>query len=570
MTRSRLRRRDSAPVNRDAWPSSVPAVLRRVYAARGVQRFEDVHYRLAKLIAPGKLGGLAQAVDLLVRAIDHDQRILVVGDYDCDGATGTAVAVRGLRMLGARRVDFVVPHRMHHGYGLSRALVDSLDRVPDLIVTVDNGIASVDGVVAARERGIDVLVTDHHLPAPELPPAQAIVDPNLDDDGFPSKALAGVGVMFYLLLALRTHWREQGRFDASSQPDLSVLLDLVALGTVADLVRLDYNNRVLVAAGLHRMRNGKACAGIAALAGSANRSLATLTSTDIAFALAPRLNAAGRLDDMTQGIACLLSDDVAQAEILAQRLSAINAERRQLQADMVAEAEVLAGDVGRVDAIGVALYEPHWHAGVVGLVASKLKDRLYRPVVAFAPAGDSEQLRGSARSIPGFHMRDALATVNARHPGMIERFGGHAMAAGLTMPTVQLTAFAAAFDAVAREQIGPQALEPALWSDGELAPGECNLQLALALRYAGPWGQGFAAPLFDNVFECASVRRMGDRHRRLKLRDPRDGSVVDAVMFQVDEDMDFPSPMHVAFELIVNDWNGRQSARLILRHVEAV
>ncbi|HET7266885.1 MAG TPA: single-stranded-DNA-specific exonuclease RecJ [Oleiagrimonas sp.] len=547
----------------------MPAVLRRVYAARGITRVEGTRYRLANLVPPEALGGLDEAVALLTRAIDNGQRILVVGDYDCDGATGTAVAVRGLRLFGAQHVDFVVPHRMRHGYGLSAALVDSLDSDPDLIVTVDNGIASIDGVAAARARGIAVLVTDHHLPGAELPQAQAIVNPNLDGDGFPSKALAGVGVMFYLLLALRAHWRRQERVSVTTQPDLSTLLDLVAMGTVADLVPLDYNNRLLVAAGLHRIRSGKANAGIVALAETSQRSLATLTSTDFAFALAPRLNAAGRLEDMTQGIACLLSDDATEARGMAERLSAINAERRQLQADMVAEAEQMAGDVGRIEAVGVALFEPHWHAGVVGLVASKLKDRLYRPVIAFAPAGDEGQLRGSARSIPGFHMRDALAAVDARHPGLIGRFGGHAMAAGLSLDAARLAEFAAAFDVVAREQLGAQALQPVLWSDGELAPGDCTLELAQTLRYAGPWGQGFAAPLFDNVFECVSVRHMGVNHRRLQLRDPRDGACVDAVMFQVPPDMDFPSPMRAAYELIVNDWNGRQSPRLVVRHIEA-
>ncbi|HEX7341050.1 MAG TPA: single-stranded-DNA-specific exonuclease RecJ [Rhodanobacteraceae bacterium] len=551
------------------WPAEVPAVLRRIYAARGANRHADVHYRMANLMAPQQLGGMDRATALLTRAIDTDRRILVVGDYDCDGATGTAVAVRGLRLFGARHVGFVVPHRIRHGYGLSAALVDSLETTPDLIVTVDNGIASLDGVRAARARGIDVLVTDHHLPGHELPPAQAIVNPNLDGDEFPSKALAGVGVMFYLLLALRTHWRERGRFVTTAEPDLSVLLDLVALGTVADLVPLDYNNRLLVAAGLHRLRNGKASPGLQALADTAGRSLATLTSTDIAFALAPRLNAAGRLEDMTQGIACLLCDDPSHARALAEQLSAINAERRQLQADMVAQAEQMAASIGATDAIGVALYQPHWHAGVVGLVASKLKDRLYRPVIAFAPAGESDQLRGSARSIPGFHMRDALAAVQSRHPGMIDRFGGHAMAAGLSLAADRFEDFAAAFDAVARAQLGAQALRPVLWSDGELAPGECTLELAQALRFAGPWGQGFAAPVFDNVFECVSVRPMGEGHRRLQLRDPRDGSLHDAVMFQVDPAQDFPSPMRAAYELIVNDWNGRCSPRLLLRHVQA-
>ncbi|HET8553590.1 MAG TPA: single-stranded-DNA-specific exonuclease RecJ [Rhodanobacteraceae bacterium] len=571
MTRPRLQRRPLPDESIDlVWPSHVPQVLQRIYAARGIRDPQAIDHRLAHLASPRQLGGMEQATTRLLQAMDADQRVLVVGDYDCDGATGTAVAVRGLRLLGMRHVGFVVPHRMRHGYGLSPALVASLESSPDLIVTVDNGIASVDGVAAARERGIDVIVTDHHLPGSELPRALAIVNPNLAGDGFPSKALAGVGVMFYLLMALRARMREAGRFDAQNQPDLSVLLDLVALGTVADLVPLDYNNRILVEAGLRRIRAGKASPGIVALTQASNRAQSTLSTADVGFALAPRLNAAGRLEDMSQGIACLLSDDADEALALATRLSAINAERRQLQEDMVAEAEHLATGVSQVDTLGVALYEPHWHAGVVGLVASKIKDRLYRPVVAFAPAGEGDDglLRGSARSIPGFHVRDALADVHACHPGLIERFGGHAMAAGLSLATRHFADFARAFDAVARERLGSRSLQPVLWSDGELAAGECCLELAQALRHAGPWGQGFEAPFFDNVFECINVRPMGVGHRRLKLRDPRDGAVLDAVMFQVSDDQTFPPLLRAGYELSVNEWQGRQSARLILRHVE--
>lgn len=555
---------------REDWPGSLPPVLRRIYAARGASGVQAVDYRLARLLSPQALGGLDAATARLLEALDGGQRVLIVGDYDCDGATGCAVAVRGLRLLGLQHVDFVVPHRMRHGYGLSPALVASLDITPDLIVTVDNGIASVDGVAAARERGIDVVVTDHHLPGPELPAAQAIVNPNLSGDDFPSKALAGVGVMFYLLMALRARMREQGRFDRAAQPDLSSLLDLVALGTVADLVPLDDNNRILVEAGLRRIRAGRASVGIQALIQTSGRARATLTSTDMAFALAPRLNAAGRLEDMTQGIALLLSDDEGRATVLAERLCAINAERRQLQDEMVAQAEQLAAGVGHVKSLGVALFEPHWHAGVVGLVASKIKDRLFRPVVAFAPAGEGGDglLRGSARSIPGFHVRDALADVASRHPGLIVRFGGHAMAAGLSLEKDRFEDFAQAFDDVARARLGQHPLQPVLWSDGELGPGECNLELARLLRQAGPWGQGFEAPFFDNVFECVGVRPMGVGHRRLKLRDPRDGSLLDAVMFQVPDDTVFPPLLRVGYELAVNDWQGRESARLIVRHVE--
>jgi len=521
------------------------------------------------MLSPQLLGGMTQAVDLLVEAISDDWTILIAGDYDCDGATGTAVAVRGLRLLGARRVSYAIPNRFVHGYGLSPALVASLQPTPQLIVTVDNGVASVAGVAAAKARGIRVIVTDHHLPGEQLPACDAMVNPNLLGDPFPSKMLAGVGVMFYLLLALRARLHEQGAF-YGAKPDLSVLLDLVALGTVTDLVPLDFNNRVLVEAGLQRMRSGRACVGITALVESGKRSVATLCSSDLGFTVGPRLNAAGRLEDMRLGVECLLTDDVTQARHYAEQLSAINLERRDLQASMVAEAEQMVVGMTDVDAIGVALYEPFWHAGIVGLVASKVKDRLHRPVIAFAPASedDTDNLRGSARSIAGFHIRDALAAIDARHPGLIERFGGHAMAAGLSLKTCDYPRFAAAFDAIARELIDAERLQAVLYTDGELPPGASSLALARQLRHAGPWGQAFPEPLFDNLFECASWKVMGERHLRLQLRDPRDGSVHDAVMFNAYHGQPPPAQLRAAYELTINDWQGRETPRLLLRHIE--
>ena len=529
----------------------------------------QIEHRLARMLSPQLLGGMSEAVALLVEAIRDDWSILIAGDYDCDGATGTAVAVRGLRLLGARRVDYAIPNRFVHGYGLSAAFVATMQPTPQLIVTVDNGVASVAGVAAAKARGIRVIVTDHHLPGAHLPACDAMVNPNLAGDPFPSKMLAGVGVMFYLLLALRARMDELGAF-AGTRPDLSPLLDLVALGTVADLVPLDFNNRVLVQAGLQRMRSGRACAGIAALVEAGKRSLATLASSDLGFTVGPRLNAAGRLEDMRLGVECLLTDDLAQARRCAEQLDAINRERRDLQASMVAEAEVMAAAMGHVEAIGVALFEPSWHAGVVGLVASKLKDRLHRPVIAFAPAGedDSENLRGSARSIAGFHIRDALAAIDAREPGLIERFGGHAMAAGLSLKTRDYARFAVAFDAVARELIEPERLLAVLHTDGELPPGAATLALARQLRGGGPWGQAFPEPLFDNLFECAGWKVMGERHLRLQLRDPRDGAVHDAVMFNAYGGEPPPPRLRAAYELTVNDWQGRETARLLLRHME--
>jgi single-stranded-DNA-specific exonuclease len=546
--------------------------LQQIYAARGVLCPEHAEYRLARLLSPQQLGGLEQAVSLLIEAIRGDWSILIAGDYDCDGATGTAVAVRGLRMLGARHVTYAVPNRFVHGYGLSPALVDSLQPKPQLIVTVDNGVASVAGVALARELGVRVIVTDHHLPGEQLPAADAMVNPNLAGDEFPSKALAGVGVMFYLLLALRAALREQGMFAPGNEPDLSALLDLVAVGTVADLVPLDFNNRVLVEAGLKRLRSGRGCPGVVALVEASKRSLATLCASDLGYAIGPRLNAAGRLEDMRLGVECLLTDDVSLARHYAELLSSINQERRELQAAMVAEAEIMVARAADTDAIGVALFEPSWHAGVVGLVASKLKERLHRPVIAFAPASEdaADELRGSARSIAGFHIRDALAMIDARHPGLIERFGGHAMAAGLSLKTADYARFAAAFDTIAREWLDQDQLEAVQHSDGELPPGAATLDLAYQLRAAGPWGQAFPEPVFDNVFECASWRLMGERHWRLSLRDPRDGSVHDAVMFNAYEGAPPPTSLRAVYELVINDWQGRESPRLLLRHIEAL
>ncbi|TAN04136.1 MAG: single-stranded-DNA-specific exonuclease RecJ [Rhodanobacteraceae bacterium] len=573
MDRATLRivRREAA-VSAHDWPASVHPVLQRVYAARGVVCPDAVGHRLSGLLLPDGLGGLAGAVAVLADAIANQRRIVIAGDYDCDGATGCAVAVRGLRMLGARNVGYAVPDRAIHGYGLTPALVATLQPAPDLIVTVDNGIASLAGVAAARARGCKVIVTDHHLPGAALPTADAIVNPNLPGDGFASKALCGVGVVFYLLLALRAHLRVQGAFATHAEPDFLGLLDLVALGTIADLVPLDANNRALVEGGLRRMRAGKACAGIAALFEVSGRDVRRATASDLGYAVGPRLNAAGRLEDMTLGVECLLADDAARASGLARLLHDINAQRRDLQTSMVEEALARLGNLETDDAWGMSLFEPSWHHGVVGLVASKVKERLHRPVVAFAPAGEGDELRGSARSVPGFHIRDVLAEVDARHPGLIARFGGHAMAAGLTLQLANYARFAETFDAVVRERIAPEALQPVLSSDGELAPADFDLGLARQLHMAGPWGQGFPAPLFDNVFECVECKAMGadGSHRRLRLRDPRDGRVHDAVWFGAEGDLPLNAPLRIAYELMVNDWQGRESLRLFVRHGEPV
>ena len=563
--RARLRivRREAAAFAL-GWPASVHPVLQRVYAARGVTCIDDLGHRLAGLLAPDGLNGITHAVELLATAVARDARIVIAGDYDCDGATGCAVAVRGLRLLGARNVGYVVPDRAVHGYGLTPALVATMQPAPDLIVTVDNGIASLAGVAAAKARGCKVIVTDHHLPGAALPAADAIVNPNLPGDGFASKALCGVGVMFYLLLALRA------RLGKRDEVELAPLLDLVALGTIADLVPLDANNRALVEGGLRRIRAGGACTGIAALFEVSGRDVRSAVAADLGYAIGPHINAAGRLDDMTIGVECLLADDAARARALAGLLHDINAQRRDLQASMVDGALAALDGIDAGDAFGISLFDATWHHGIVGLVAAKVKERWHRPVVAFAPAGEGEPLRGSARSIAGFHVRDALAEVDARCPGMIVRFGGHAMAAGLTLPLAHYARFAEVFDLVVRERIAPESLQPVLASDGELAPEELDIMLAHALRTAGPWGQGFPAPLFDNVFECIECKSMGadGTHRRLRLRDPRDGRVHEAVWFGAVVDVPANAALRIAFELMVNDWQGRESLRLLVRHCE--
>lgn len=551
------------------WPAHVSPLLQRLYAARGITSAGQAELKLAKLLAPQQLGGIDGAVDLLHDAIRRDAHIVVVGDFDCDGATGTAVAVRGLRMLGAARVSYRVPHRIAHGYGLSPALVeDELAPIaPDLVITVDAGIACLPGVVAAKARGWQVLITDHHLPGDELPAADAIVNPNLRGDGFPSKALAGVGVVFYLLLALRARLRERGEPGADS--DLSALLDLVAVGTVADLVPLDDNNRLLVAAGLKRLREGRGQPGVCALAEVAGKRLSVLTASDIGFGIGPRINAAGRLEDMTLGIECLLTDDPERAMQLARQLDAINAERRELQQRMVDGAELAAVALplpeGGHDAY--CLFDDDWHPGVVGLVASKLKEKLHRPVIAFAPSdAGSSTLRGSARSIPGVHVRDALADVDARHPGLILRYGGHAMAAGLSLDAAHFDVFRAAFELAVSRRLTDELREAELWSDGELAPQELNRPIAEALRLAGPWGQGFPEPLFDGEFEVRAWKILAERHVKYELGMPGRTGPVSAIHFGGAAFGAPPARVRIAFGLELDDFRGRHEVQLLVRH----
>lgn len=551
------------------WGPEVPEVMQRIYAARGVFHPTGIEQRLAEMLSPSLLGGIDKAAELICRAIVNDQRIMVAGDYDCDGATGSATAVRGLRLLGAKHVDFIVPNRFAHGYGLSPGLIDSMGLfAPDIVVTVDSGVASVEGVQYAKSKGMTVVITDHHLPGDVLPDADAIVNPNLKGDPFPSKMLAGVGVMLYVLLATRRYMANLGIWPKGQEPDLLPLLDLVAIGTVADLVPLDKNNRILVDAGLKRIRAGKTTEGVKALIASAKRDITTLVSSDIAFSIAPRLNAAGRLEDMRLGVLAMLCEDPVQAQAYVQALEAINDERKEIQASMVAEAEEMVLNTKSSDAVGVVVFDPKWHHGVVGLVASKLKESLYRPVIAMAPEG--HEARGSCRSIPGFHLRDALAIVDANNPGLIKKFGGHAMAAGLTIESKDINQLAREFDKVARSLLSEEQLSAVVYTDGELPPGYINLAFAKYVRECGPWGQAFPEPAFENTFFVQDVRILGEKHLRLDLIDPRDGSYVQAIYFNGYRGGEVPQYVRLAYELGINVYQGRESLQLMVRYMEPV
>ncbi|HSR66139.1 MAG TPA: single-stranded-DNA-specific exonuclease RecJ [Xanthomonadaceae bacterium] len=563
-----IRRR--APVEPGAWPEHVPPLLRRIHAARGALSAEQAQPRLAQLHPPDALGGLDAATALLADAIARDRHIVVVGDFDCDGATACAVGVRGLRLLGARRASHAVPNRMVHGYGLSPGLVDDLAALqPELLVTVDHGIACHAGIAAAKARGWQVLVTDHHLPGEVLPPADAIVNPNLRGDGFPSKALAGVGVMFYVLLALRKQLRARAAF-AQGEPDLSVLLDLVAVGTIADLVPLDANNRALVGAGLRRLRAGQGCAGLQALIEVTGRDARTLGAGDVGYAIAPRINAAGRLEDMALGIECLTCDEPARARELAQVLHGINAERQGVQQQMVDEAEAELARIALDGALPpvLCLFDPEWHPGVVGLVASRLKERVHRPVIAFAPSEPgSTQLRGSARSIPGLHIRDVLAAVDSAQPDLIGRFGGHAMAAGMSLALERLPRFEDAVRSHVGRMLDPGFLHAEILSDGELAAHECDRRHAELLRDGGPWGQGYPEPLFDGVFALRGWRVVGERHLKLELDGW--GRRVNAIEFGGWRGEPPPPRLRIAFRLEPDDYRGGDAVQLVVVHREA-
>ncbi len=561
-----IRRRP--PGEPQALPATLAPVLRRVYAARGLNDPAQLTLELKNLLPPDRLLGIGAAAELLAQAIREGKRIVIAGDYDADGATATAAAVLGLRSLGAAKVGYVVPNRFTMGYGLSPPLVDlAREAGAELLVTVDNGIASLAGIEHANSLGLPVLVTDHHLAGPELPAAAAIVNPNQPGCPFPSKHLAGVGVIFYVLLAVRAHLRADGAFGAGTGPNLAELLDLVALGTVADVVRLDYNNRILVAQGLARIRAGRARPGLMALLEAAGRTHERVHSSDLGFLLGPRLNAAGRLDDMRRGIECLLAPDREAALPIAQELDRLNRERRGIEAQMRDDALAM---VAESEDVGVVLHEPDWHEGVVGLVASRVKDALHRPVIAFACAQERGTLKGSGRSIPGLHLRDALAAVDARYPGLITRFGGHAMAAGLTMPEEALAAFRTVFDAQCRALLDDDALARVIDSDGELAAREFAIETAQLIEAAGPWGQGFPEPRFDGAFEVIDLRPIGKdgNHVRYRLRGPG-GATISAVHFNGAETAVDGGRVHVVYQLMINRWQDRETLELRLEQIEA-
>ena len=567
----KLLTRDVPP--RSAWTleqAGVHPLLARLFAARGVHSPDELDDALARLLPPTGLKGAQDAARLLADAMAANQRLCIVADYDCDGATACAVAVRGLRMLGAQQVSYLVPDRVVDGYGLTPPIAQRVKaQGADVLITVDNGIASIEGVAAAQALGLQVLVTDHHLSAQQLPTAEVIVNPNQPGCDFPSKSMAGVGVVFYVLLALRAELRQRGRFDATTQPKLDALLPLVALGTVADVVKLDANNRRLVAQGLKRVRAGALPPGMAALFRAAGREASRATTFDFGFALGPRINAAGRLADMTLGIECLLIDDAGRADELARQLDAINRERRVIEGDMREMAMEMAESLfeeGEAPPPAVCVFDPDFHEGVVGIVASRLKDKLHRPTFVFAAStapGKEHELKGSGRSIPGFHLRDALDLVAKRAPGVLLRFGGHAMAAGCTVAEEHFEVFEETLNQVAMEWLDAATLQRRLETDGPLAPEYRRTEL-VDMLHSAVWGQGFAPPVFSEEVEVLSQRLVGDKHLSLKLR--HQGQPVDGIWFNRAEPL--PSRVKLAYRLDADEWQGQKRVRFLIEAAE--
>ncbi|CDZ85715.1 MULTISPECIES: single-stranded-DNA-specific exonuclease RecJ [Citrobacter] len=556
-------------------PADLPPLLRRLYASRGVRSAQELERSVKGMLPWQQLSGVEKAVEILYNAFREGTRIVVVGDFDADGATSTALSVLGMRSLGCNNISYLVPNRFEDGYGLSPEVVDQAHaRGAQLIVTVDNGISSHTGVEHARALGIPVVVTDHHLPGDTLPDAEAIINPNLRDCDFPSKSLAGVGVAFYLMLALRTFLRDKGWFDERgiTPPNLAELLDLVALGTVADVVPLDANNRILTWQGLSRIRAGKCRPGIKALLEVSNRDPQKLAASDLGFALGPRLNAAGRLDDMSVGVALLLCDNIGEARVLANELDALNQTRKEIEQGMQAEALTLCEKLERSRETlpgGLAMYHPEWHQGVVGILASRIKERFHRPVIAFAPAGDGT-LKGSGRSIQGLHMRDALERLDTLYPRMMLKFGGHAMAAGLSLEEAQFEHFQQRFGELVTEWLDPSLLQGEVVSDGPLSVAEMTMEVAQLLRDAGPWGQMFPEPLFDGRFRLLQQRLVGERHLKVMVEPVGGGPLLDGIAFNVDTAC-WPDngvrEVQLAYKLDINEFRGNRSLQLIIDHL---
>ena len=561
-------------------PESLPPLVRRIYSQRPLAAVTELELTLSQLIPPARLKGIDAAVGLLEAALKEGERLLIVADFDADGATSCALALTVLRAFGCAHVDYIVPNRFEYGYGLTPEIVElAKGKNPDLIITVDNGISSIEGIESARAAGIKTLVTDHHLPGRELPAADAIVNPNQPGCEFPSKSIAGVGVIFYVMLALRSRLRDNGWFTSKGipEPNLAEQLDLVALGTVADVVALDHNNRILVSEGIKRIRAGRARPGILSLLTLAKRNFSTLAASDLGFAVGPRLNAAGRLDDMSTGIECLLTQSEHEAHEYALELDGMNKDRRDIEAGMREQAfalvDQLAFDANDLPA-GLSLFDERWHQGVVGIVASRIKERCHRPVIAFAlaDADDPEsELKGSARSIPGFHIRDALDAVAAANPGLVTKFGGHAMAAGLSLSRANFDAFAQAFAAEATRVLSPELLQATIVSDGELSAEELTLGCAADLAAAGPWGQAFPEPTFHGRFKLQQQRRLGENHLKMVLSPlGDDGFLVDAIAFGVSE-ADWPASsateIELAYRLNINEFRGARTLQLMVEHL---
>lgn len=553
-------------------PADLPPLLRRLYASRGVRSARELERSVKGMLPWQQLSGIDNAVEILYNAFREGIRIIVVGDFDADGATSTALSVLGMRALGCDNISYLVPNRFEDGYGLSPEVVDQAKaRGAQLIVTVDNGISSHAGVAHAKTLGIPVIVTDHHLPGDTLPDADAIINPNLRDCEFPSKSLAGVGVAFYLMLALRTFLRDKGWFNERgiAPPNLAELLDLVALGTVADVVPLDANNRILTWQGLSRIRAGKCRPGIKALLEISNRDPQQLAASDLGFALGPRLNAAGRLDDMSVGVALLLCDNLGEARVLASELDALNQTRKEIEQGMQAEALILCEKLERSSETlpgGLAMYHPEWHQGVVGILASRIKERFHRPVIAFAPAGDGT-LKGSGRSIQGLHMRDALERLDTLYPDLMIKFGGHAMAAGLSLEEHKFEQFQQRFGELVTEWLDPALLQGEVISDGPLSAAEMSMEVAQLLRDAGPWGQMFPEPLFDGRFRLLQQRLVGERHLKVMVEPVGGGPLLDGIAFNIDTTC-WPDngvrEVELAYKLDINEFRGNRSLQIII------